>query len=99
MSRERKILQLKQKTELAKLGGCQPAIDKQHTRGKLTARERVQLLLDEHSFEELDVFRTTDPSETENPKYGDGIVTGYGTVHNRLVFVYSFDLHIGEEIV
>ncbi len=94
MSRERKLLQLKQKTERAKLGGGQPAIDKQHARGKLTARERIQLLLDEHSFEELDVFRTTDPAETENPKYGDGIVTGYGTIHSRVVFVYSFDFTV-----
>ncbi len=111
MSRERKILELKEKIEKAKLGGGQKYIDKQHERGKLTARERIFLLLDDKSFEELDLFKTHNCSDfgMENKKIdGDGIVTGYGTIHGRLVFVYSFDFtvfggslskSVGEKIV
>ncbi|MFA4920535.1 MAG: carboxyl transferase domain-containing protein, partial [Candidatus Neomarinimicrobiota bacterium] len=53
MSRQRKLLELKDKIELARMGGGTEAIEKQHQRGKLTARERIQLLLDPHSFEEI----------------------------------------------
>jgi acetyl-CoA carboxylase carboxyltransferase component len=97
MSRERKILELKEKIEKAKISGGQEAIDKQHSKGKLTARERINLLMDANSFSELDMFRTTIPTELltlEEPFYGDGVITGYGTVHNRLVFVCSYDFTI-----
>ncbi len=97
MSRERKILELKEKQELARLGGGAKSIEKQHKKGKLTARERIQLLLDKDSFEELDMFRISESPDkkAEGPMYyGDGIVTGYGSIHGRLVFVYSFDFTV-----
>jgi len=97
MSRERKILELKEKQELAKVGGGQKKIDRQHQKGKLTARERIDILLDENSFEEMDMFRVSGEPGAKpenNQMFGDGIVTGYGTIHNRLVFVYSFDFTV-----
>ncbi|HHS14264.1 MAG TPA: acyl-CoA carboxylase subunit beta [bacterium] len=97
MSRERKILELKEKQELARMGGGKKSIDRQHERGKLTARERVNLLLDENSFEELDMFRISERTDREvedKRYYGDGIITGYGSIHGRLVFVYSFDFTV-----
>ncbi|MCK5738680.1 acyl-CoA carboxylase subunit beta [bacterium] len=97
MSRERKILELKEKTEEARLGGGQKYIDKQHAKGKLTARERVHVLLDPNSFEEMDMFRTTTHNDfgvASQQVYGDGVVTGYGTIHGRVVFVFSFDFTV-----
>jgi len=97
MSRQRKLLELKDKMELARMGGGAEAIEKQHQRGKLTARERLQLLLDPNSFEEIDAFRThscTDFGMAEKKFLGDGVVTGYGTINGRLVFVYSFDFTV-----
>jgi propionyl-CoA carboxylase beta chain len=97
MSRERKILELKEKVENAKLGGGQKSIDKQHNKGKLTARERISLLLDKNSFDELDMFRTSETTDfgmAEKKVFGDGVVTGYGTIHGRLVYVYSFDFTV-----
>jgi len=97
MSRQRTLLELKDKIETARLGGGAEAIEKQHQRGKLTARERIQLLLDPNSFEEIDAFRThscIDFGMAEKKFLGDGIVTGYGTVDGRLVFVYSFDFTV-----
>jgi propionyl-CoA carboxylase beta chain len=97
MNNERKILELKQKNELAELGGGEKAIEKQHAAGKLTARERIDLLLDPNSFYEIDKLRTHTCTDfgMENKKfYGDGIVTGYGTINGRLTFVYSFDFTV-----
>jgi acetyl-CoA carboxylase carboxyltransferase component len=97
MSQERKLLELKKKIEKAKTGGGQEAIDKQHAKGKLTARERILLLMDSNSFSEMDMFRSTVPTDmvaVEEPFYGDGVVTGYGSIHNRLVFVCSYDFTI-----
>jgi len=97
MSRERKILELKEKIDKAQRGGGDPAIDKQHQRGKLTARERIDLLLDKNSFEEMDMFRLHECSDFDMQKkkiLGDGMVTGYGTIHGRLVFVYAFDFTV-----
>ena len=68
MSIEKKIIELKNKIELAKLGGGREAIEKQHKRGKLTARERLNLLLDEESFEELDMLKPTVVQISEWPK-------------------------------
>jgi methylmalonyl-CoA decarboxylase subunit alpha len=97
MTIEDKIKQLLDKHELAKLGGGQKRIDSQHKKGKLTARERIDLLLDEGSFEEFDMFvshRCTDFG-IENEKYlSDGVVTGYGTIDGRLVYVFSQDFTI-----
>ncbi len=96
-SSEDKIKQLLDKRELAKLGGGQKRIDSQHKKGKLTARERIDLLLDEGSFEEFDMFvshRCTDFG-IENEKYlSDGVVTGYGTIDGRLTYVFSQDFTV-----
>ena len=91
------IEQLEQKRAAAKAGGGQQRVDKQHEKGKLTARERIELLLDEGSFEEWDMFkehRCTDFGMAEQKVPGDGVVTGYGTISGRLVFVYSQDFTV-----
>lgn len=97
MSFENKIKQLLEKRELAKLGGGQKRIDAQHQKGKLTARERIDLLLDEGSFEEFDMFvthRCTDFGLEDQKFYADGVVTGYGTIDGRLVYVYAQDFTV-----
>ncbi|ABL71755.1 MULTISPECIES: acyl-CoA carboxylase subunit beta [Paracoccus] len=81
----------------ARLGGGQRRIDAQHARGKLTARERLELLLDEGSFEEFDMFvrhRSTDFGMQEDRPYGDGVVTGWGTINGRMVYVFSQDFTV-----
>jgi len=88
---------LYQLQEEARLGGGQERIDRQHERGRLTARERLYLLLDEGSFQELDMFVTHQATEfgLEKRKYlGDGVVTGYGTIDGRLVYTYSQDFTV-----
>ena len=97
MSFERKIRELLEKRELAKLGGGQKRIDVQHKKGKLTARERIDILLDEGSFEEFDMFvthRCTEFDIDEQKIYGDGVITGFGTVDGRLVYVYAQDFTV-----
>jgi propionyl-CoA carboxylase beta chain len=79
------------------LGGGQKRIDKQHEEGKFTARERVDLLLDKGTFVELDRFVThscTDFGMAENKVYGDGVITGYGKIEGRQVFVFSQDVTV-----
>ena len=91
------IKQLDEKRRKAALGGGQRRIDAQHAKGKLTARERIELLLDEGSFEEWDMFkehRCTDFGMEKEAVPGDGVVTGYGTVNGRLVFVFSQDFTV-----
>ena len=91
------ISALEEKRQQARLGGGQQRIDAQHGKGKLTARERLTLLLDEASFEEWDMFvehRCTDFGMAENTVPGDGVVTGYGTIHGRPVFVFSQDFTV-----
>ncbi|UXU74247.1 MULTISPECIES: acyl-CoA carboxylase subunit beta [unclassified Paracoccus (in: a-proteobacteria)] len=81
----------------ARLGGGQRRIDAQHARGKLTARERLELLLDEGSFEEFDMFvrhRSTDFGMEQDRPYGDGVVTGWGTINGRMVYVFSQDFTV-----
>src|SRR6187551_3849759 len=88
---------LEQKRAAARLGGGQKRIDAQHGKGKLTARERLEVLLDEGTFEEWDMFvehRCTDFDMAQNRIPGDGVVTGYGTVNGRLVFVFSQDFTV-----
>ncbi len=88
---------LQDKIDQAKLGGGQKRIDSQHSKGKLTARERIQLLLDENSFEEIGMLVTHRSHDfgMENEVYlGDGVVTGYGTVNGRLVYVFSQDFTV-----
>lgn len=92
-----KIDKLNERIELAKIGGGQKRIDKQHAKKKLTARERVAYLLDEGSFEEIGILvthRTTDFGMDKEVYYGDGVVTGYGTVNGRLVYVYAQDFTV-----
>jgi len=89
--------QLDAKRELARLGGGQKRIDAQHGNGKLTARERIELLLDEGTFEEWDMFvehRCADFGMQDNKIPGDGVVTGYGMINGRLVFVFSQDFTV-----
>jgi propionyl-CoA carboxylase beta subunit len=91
------IRRLEEKRAAARLGGGQKRIDAQHAKGKLTARERIELLLDPQSFEEWDMFvehRCTDFGMAQNRIPGDGVVTGYGTVNGRLVFVFSQDFTV-----
>ncbi len=81
----------------ARLGGGQRRIDAQHAKGKLTARERIDLLLDENSFEEFDMFvqhRSTDFGMERNHVPGDGVVTGWGTINGRTVFLFSKDFTV-----
>ena len=88
---------LKAKKRKASLGGGKKRIDAQHAKGKLTARQRLDLLLDENSFEEWDIFvehRNESSDSKKDAFLGDGVVTGYGLVHGRLVFVYSQDFTI-----
>jgi acetyl-CoA carboxylase carboxyltransferase component len=97
MSLEEKIERLKKLQEKAKLGGGQKRIDAQHQKGKLTARERLDLLLDEGSFEEFDMFvqhRCRDFGLEKDRYLGDGVVTGCGTIDGRLVFVFSQDFTV-----
>ena len=93
-----KILdQLEAKREAARLGGGARRIAAQHKRGKLSARERLQLLLDPGSFEEIDMFvehRCTEFGMAETRIPGDGVVTGSGTINGRPVFVFSQDFTV-----
>lgn len=97
MAFEEKIKQLLDKRVEAKMGGGQKRIDSQHSKGKLTARERIDLLLDEGSFEEFDMFVThncTNFGMQDKTFLSDGVVTGYGTIDGRLVYVFSQDFTI-----
>ncbi len=92
-----KIKRLKELNEEAKLGGGKKRIDEQHKKGKLTARERIELLLDQGSFNELDRFvvhQCTDFGMADKKTLGDGVVTGYGTIDGRLVYVFSQDFTV-----
>ncbi|MDE7437860.1 MAG: acyl-CoA carboxylase subunit beta [Muribaculaceae bacterium] len=94
---EEKINVLIEKRAEARLGGGEKAIEKQHQRGKYTARERIAMLLDEGSFEELDMFvthRSTNFGMDKKHPLGDGVVTGFGTVEGRLVYVFAQDFTV-----
>lgn len=94
---EKKLELLKSKITEAHLGGGEKRIESQHKKGKLTARERLHFLLDEGSFEEIGMFVTHRASEfgLDREKYlGDGVVTGYGTINGRLVYVFSQDFTV-----
>ncbi len=91
------LAELEDRRQNARLGGGQTRIDAQHGRGKLTARERIELLLDEGSFEEFDMFishRCTDFGMENNKPAGDGVVTGWGTINGRQVYVFSQDFTV-----
>jgi propionyl-CoA carboxylase beta chain len=89
--------ELEERRDDARLGGGQKRIDAQHARGKLTARERIDLLVDDGSFEEFDMFvthRCTDFGMERQRPAGDGVVTGWGTINGRLVYIFSQDFTV-----
>ena len=91
------VAEMDQRRAAARLGGGQKRIDAQHAKGKLTARERLTILLDEDSFEELDMYvehNCTDFGMEDQIVPGDGVVTGSGTINGRLVYVYSQDFTV-----
>lgn len=97
MENVQKVAELIEKRVIAKKGGGEKRIDSQHAKGKYTARERIQMLLDEGSFEELDMFVTHRCTNfgLEKEKYlGDGVVTGHGTINGRVVFVFAQDFTV-----
>lgn len=97
MDNQEKVKELISLREKARLGGGEKRIDSQHEKGKYTARERIAMLVDEGSFEEFDMFvqhRCTNFG-IENTKFlGDGVVTGYGTIDGRLVYIYAQDFTV-----
>ncbi|MCI5049650.1 MAG: acyl-CoA carboxylase subunit beta [Rickettsiales bacterium] len=91
------VKELEKQRDQARIGGGQARIDSQHDRGKLTARERIEVLVDPDSFEEYDMFveHRCGNFGMENKKVpGDGVVTGHGTINGRLVFIYSQDFTV-----
>jgi propionyl-CoA carboxylase beta chain len=91
------VAKLEEKRAEARLGGGQDRIDAQHAKGKLTARERLDVLLDEGSFEEYDMYklhRCADFGMAETRISGDGVVTGWGTINGRMVYVFSQDFTV-----
>ncbi len=97
MSTQNKINHLIELRAEAKLGGGQKRIDAQHAKGKFTARERIEMLLDEGSFEEYDMFvkhRCTNFGVDKNKFLGDGVVTGQGTIDGRVVYIFSQDFTV-----
>ncbi|HIA72943.1 MAG TPA: methylmalonyl-CoA carboxyltransferase, partial [Gemmatimonadetes bacterium] len=97
MSIHEKLEKLQKLRRSAEIGGGEERLSAQRERGKLSARERLDLLLDEHSFIELDRFithRSTEFGLDEKKILGDGVLTGYGTIHGRLVYVFSQDFTV-----
>ena len=91
------LTELERRRATAKLGGGQARIDAQHKRGKLTARERIDLLLDQNSFEEFDMYvehRCADFGMEKSKIPGDGVVTGWGTINGRVVYVFAKDFTV-----
>ncbi|HEY2033591.1 MAG TPA: carboxyl transferase domain-containing protein, partial [Rhizomicrobium sp.] len=91
------LTELEKRRERARAGGGEARIESQHRKGKLTARERIELLLDTGSFEEFDMFvehRNTDFGADKNVIPGDGVVTGWGTINGRMVYVYAKDFTV-----
>lgn len=94
---QQKLNELIKRREQAMLGGGQKRIDAQHEKGKYTARERIAMLLDEGSFEEFDMFvthRCYNFGMEKSHTYGDGVVTGYGTIDGRLVYIFAQDFTV-----
>jgi len=95
MTGKERLEELKRRRRLAQLGGGKERIERQHAQGKLTARERLEILLDEGSFTEIDPFVVHRTTEFELPKIpGDGVVTGYGRIQGRKVYVFSQDFTV-----
>src|SRR5260370_20225217 len=97
MNVEKKLAELKRRDTLAEVGGGEERRARQHKEGKMSARERIEFLLDEGTFEEFDkmvTHRCTDFGMAESKVYGDGFVTGYGRIEGRLVFVFAQDFTV-----
>ncbi|MDD5206328.1 MAG: acyl-CoA carboxylase subunit beta [Desulfobacterales bacterium] len=97
MNIEEKIKELEERNRLAELGGGKARIDDQHAKGKMTARERIEYLLDKGSFQEIDKFvvhRCHDFGMGKKKIPGDGVVTGFGTIHGRRIFLFSQDFTV-----
>jgi propionyl-CoA carboxylase beta chain len=97
MNLEQKLAELKRRDEMAEAGGGKARQERQHKEGKMSARERIEFLLDENSFEEFDkmiTHRCTDFGMDEQKVYGDGFVTGYGKIEGRLAFVFAQDFTV-----
>ena len=97
MSAQEALERLQEIKDRGRLGGGQARIDAQHKRGKLTARERLDILLDPGSFQELDslmVHRTHEFGMADDRPFGDAVVTGWGKVDGRLVYVFSQDFTV-----
>ncbi|MEM1135777.1 MAG: acyl-CoA carboxylase subunit beta [Bacteroidota bacterium] len=97
MSNTEKIKELIEKRNLARLGGGEKRIEAQHAKGKFTARERIEMLLDEGSFEEYDMFvthHTTDFGLDKQKYLSDGVITGHGTIDGRVVYVFFQDFTV-----
>src|SRR5437660_5312074 len=97
MNLEQKLEELKKRDSLAQEGGGSARREKQHKEGKMSARERVEFLLDEGTFEETDklvTHRCNDFGMAEQKYYGDGFITGYGRVEGRLAFVFAQDFTV-----
>jgi propionyl-CoA carboxylase beta chain len=97
MDKNEKVERLEELREQSKLGGGKSRIEKQHEKGKLTARERIDLLLDKGSFDEIDAFvthRSTAFGLEEQQFLGDGVVTGHGKIHGKPVYVFSQDFTV-----
>ena len=94
---EQKLAELKRRDALAEAGGGEERREREHKLGKMTARERIEFLLDEGTFEETDKFvvhRSSDFGMDEQLYYGDGFITGYGRIEGRLVFVFAQDFTV-----
>jgi len=97
MNLEQKVAELKKRNQLAEEGGGAQRRERQHKEGKMSARERIEFLLDEGTFEETDklvTHRSTDFGMAEQKYYGDGFITGYGRIEGRLVFVFAQDFTV-----
>src|SRR3979411_2189910 len=97
MKLEEKLAELKKRDQLAEEGGGAQRRERPHTEGKMSARERIEFLLDEGTFEETDklvTHRCNDFGMQDQKFYGDGFITGYGRVEGRLVFVFAQDFTV-----
>jgi hypothetical protein len=97
MNLEQKLEELKKRDHLAEAGGGEKRREKQHKEGKMSARERIEFLLDEGTFEETDklvTHRCNDFGMAEQKFYGDGFITGYGRIEGRLVFLFAQDFTV-----
>src|SRR5438309_10384902 len=97
MDLEQRLQELKRREQLAQEGGGRERRERQHKEGKMSARERIEILLDDGTFEETDRFVTHRANEfgmSERKYYGDGFITGYGRIEGRLVFVFAQDFTV-----